>query len=79
VLAVRKLALLFCLALTGCITVEKMPGPDGQEQYVLECDSGITRCYRRAATICPNGYTVTDKTDETAFVFRRFNMMIKCK
>ena len=77
-------ALLLLLALAGCTTVDRVPGPDGETHYSITCKRSITNCYEKAAELCRGGYTTADKTDESGYVqnvgtARRYTMLIKCK
>lgn len=66
-------AALSVLALTGCADVrpEGFVGPEGGQAYSMRC-SGMGRdwedCYRKAAELCPNGYSVIGQQSATVGV-----------
>lgn len=36
--------------------------PDGSQAHIVVCANRISRCYDRAAWVCPDGYSLLDKT-----------------
>jgi hypothetical protein len=46
-----------------------MPLGDGRQGWAIQCDGlavSIAMCYRRAADVCPNGFTPVDQSERTA-------------
>lgn len=79
----NRLAIVSVFAI-GCTTVEQIPAPDGEMHFSINCKRSITNCYEKAAELCPSGYTLADKQDETTQIpsgttVRRYNMLVKCK
>jgi hypothetical protein len=74
------------LALAGCTTVERVPGPDGETHLSINCKRSMTNCYQQAAKSCPDGYAIVDKADESRVVSNggqvvtanRYTMLVKC-
>ena len=56
-----------CLLFPGCASVEpvKFKGPNGKVAYSMRC-SGMGRtleaCYQKAGEVCPDGYTIVDRS-----------------
>lgn len=81
------------LVLAACATIEpqKFRGPSGNDAYSMRC-SGMGRtldaCYQKAGELCPNGYTIIDRTSGTVAVpatgggviaAPQHNLAIECK
>lgn len=52
---------LLCVMLLGCARATQMGKPG---QYLVECDGSavpLSKCYAKAAKVCPRGYEVLDK------------------
>jgi hypothetical protein len=62
-------------ALMGCTTATKIAGPGDKTTFMVACGgAALDRCYNKAAEICPNGYSVYDRTGHA-----RINMIVECK
>lgn len=62
--------------IAGCSTVESVPPPDGDDEYVLACTktAGKPGCKAQAKAVCPNGY----KTLSSEENFERKELRIQC-
>lgn len=64
------------LLATGCTSVSKFKGPQGENMVQVNC-SGTMRdwsgCYQAIAEACPNGYTIVDRQQQ-AGAFSMYNM-----
>ena len=49
------------IALSGCVRVTQVNGPNGLPSYSLNC-SDMTGCHKKAGELCPNGYFNLDQT-----------------
>lgn len=53
------------LALGGCVSAERMDGPDGRDAFLVECtdaEQSWRACYKKAAELCGrDGYFVYDQ------------------
>ncbi len=60
----------------GCSSVESVPPPDGDDEYVLACtkSTGRTECTARAEAVCPNGYETLSNEEN----FERKELRIRC-
>ena len=75
------------LALTGCVNVTQVTGPNGEPSYSLNCGSDMSACHKKAGELCPKGYLNLDQTTgEVAIPSRRSFIMapvtyllIQCK
>ena len=84
-------ALAVSVLLAGCATSEPIKAPDGNMGYFIKCGSAvIDACYKKAAELCPGGYTQVDRETSpngivapvgNAFVFARGrnSMFVECK
>ena len=76
------LAVIIALLLPACSSnpPAPFPGPHGRAAYGVRCGgtlgNSLERCYRRAAELCPSGYTVVDRTSEDSAVEK---MVVECK
>jgi hypothetical protein len=63
----RNVVALLCVCLLpGCISVTKVRGPDGTDDWLaLQCGGGLTRCWEEAANQCPHGYVIADSGTQT--------------
>ena len=92
----KSLFVLMVLVFTisGCARVVPMTLPDGDAGFVVKCAGDGTKCYERATTTCPSGYSIIDKTSGTSESYTtydpysgeqyhapsaRHTMLIKCK
>ncbi len=50
------------IALSGCVRVTQVTGPNGLPSYSLNCGSDMTACHKKAGELCPNGYFNLDQT-----------------
>ena len=49
--------------LAGCATSKPIQGPNGKPAYLVKCGGAvIDACYKKAAEVCPDGYTLLEKT-----------------
>jgi hypothetical protein len=61
------------LSLAACASVQPVPfkGPNGNSAYSMNC-SGFGRslvgCYQKAGEICPEGYTIIDRSSSVAAI-----------
>lgn len=64
------------LLVTGCTSVSKFQGPQGETMVQVNC-SGTLRdwsgCYEAIADACPNGYAIVDRQQQ-AGAFSVYNM-----
>lgn len=60
----------------GCSTIESVPPPDGDDEYVFACTktAGQPGCKARAEAVCPNGF----KTLSSEENFERKELRIRC-
>lgn len=61
-----RLLLVFVLVLGGCAKVTEMQGADGGLQYLVGCYGALTPisvCQKKAAELCPGGYTVVNSRE----------------
>jgi hypothetical protein len=62
------LGLIACAGLSGCVSVDTFPAPDGRSKAVSATCSGKMNswadCFKAIAIECPNGYQVADRTSE---------------
>lgn len=68
----KKLALLICLSISGCVVTKQTYAPDGRTAVSMNC-SGIAlswaSCYEKAGAICgARGYDVLAVNGETGAV-----------
>jgi hypothetical protein len=57
--------LVLVLLLGGCAKVTEMHGAEGGLLYLIGCYGALTpmsACYKKAAELCPAGYTIIDQT-----------------
>ena len=79
------------LILSGCaVEPKQFIGPNGKTAYSMRC-SGMGRsldeCYQKAGEMCPNGYTIVDRSTGTVAVpvngsimaAPQNNLAIECK
>src|SRR4051812_28106820 len=75
------------LAMSSCATSTPIMGPNGAQHFNVSCPRTIENCYEEAARVCPNGYQVVDKNDNSTLVpvngsvvaARKFSMLIECR
>lgn len=68
---------LLSLHIAGCATARKMTTPDGNEGYYIKCDGtavSMDVCYRKASDLCPNGYKIIDKNNESGVVINPYTI-----
>lgn len=71
----------------ACSTAQTMKLPNGKLGYYVKCPRSIQNCYEKAAEVCPKGYEVQDKTNNskilhyagTLTTVKKFEMMVQCK
>ena len=67
----RLILIVFVLHLAGCATAKQVMTPDGKPGYSITCNGtavSMTVCYEKAAEVCPKGYSVVDKQNQSGFV-----------
>lgn len=86
------LIVLISVFLSSCATIEpkQFIGPNGKTAYSMRC-SGMGRtldaCYQKAGEVCPNGYTIIDRTsgivavpvNGSIMVAPKHHLAIECK
>lgn len=91
----KKLIVVYGLALSACATVHESYAPDGQKAYTLNCSGtarGWDKCLSAAGDLCGHaGYTVLDRASEDGAAIggtssgffgahtQERSMMIECK
>jgi hypothetical protein len=55
----------------GCVRTQEFRGPSGRLAYSMQCGNSINRCYEKAGEICPNGYTIIDRSTGTGAALYR--------
>ena len=81
---ISTLLLVSLFALTSCMSVEpqQFRGPNGKTAYSMRC-SGMGRtmeeCYRKAGEVCPDGYTIVDRTSSIVGVPSQGGSLITTK
>lgn len=73
----------------GCTTHSVMMMPSGEQGYTIECKKVKSRCFERAAELCPKGYKMVDSQGSSTGSAlmgnglmvhgNRFELMIRCK
>lgn len=60
----------------GCSSVESVPPPTGDDEYVFACTKAVgqTVCDARAEAVCPNGYETLSSEES----FERKELRIRC-
>lgn len=60
----------------GCSSVESVPPPDGDDEYVFVCTkpSGKSECDARAVAVCPDGFETLSSEEN----FERKELRIRC-
>lgn len=75
------------LLMGGCSSVSKIQLPNGEQGFYVKCPRSVQNCYEKATEVCPHGYRVMDKTDNSTFItnggnftpVKKFEMMVQCK
>lgn len=87
---------LIALALAGCAALERdvvtgsFTGPNQQSAYMMTCSGGgrsLTKCYAKAAQLCPSGYSVISQTTSSVttsnkgdvFTYPLRELVVECK
>jgi hypothetical protein len=85
--------IVLCVLLTGCATATPLNTGTGK-QFLIECDGmavPISTCYKKANTVCPNGWDQVGKdgallpvgtaTPDVAYVgtYQQKNITVQCK
>lgn len=74
-------ALLFPIGLAGCMSIDPVSfkGPSGKQAFSMKC-SGMGRtldaCYQKAGEVCPNGYSIVDRSSGTVGFMSQGTMMM---
>jgi hypothetical protein len=82
---VFSLMLPLMLALGGCVTSERIDGPDGRDAFLVECtdaEQSWRACYKKAAELCGrDGYYVydQDRGSRPGRDARKKSMFIGCR
>ncbi|MGL5965285.1 MAG: hypothetical protein ACRCZ2_12945, partial [Fusobacteriaceae bacterium] len=66
--SVIAIGLVACAALSGCVSVDKVIGPNGKQGAVIDCSGDVSSwniCYKNAAMVCPRGYDVIQRESTT--------------
>lgn len=60
----------------GCSSVESVPPPDGDDEYVFACTKPVeqSECNARAEAVCPNGFETLSSEES----FERKELRIRC-
>jgi hypothetical protein len=86
-----KKLLILSAFLTACaVNPEPFIGPDGKQSYYMRCSGAgrsIPQCFQKAGELCPQGYTIIDRSSSTVGVpvngsvmmAPRQEMAIQCK
>ncbi|MEO6919397.1 MAG: hypothetical protein ABI171_10370 [Collimonas sp.] len=78
-----SLTLPLLLALGGCVTAERIAGPDGRDAFLVECtdaEQSWRACYKKAADLCGrDGYFVYDQDRSPGRDARKKSMFIGCR
>jgi hypothetical protein len=88
-----KRTILLCVFLYGCATATPLKTGSGN-QFLIECDGAavpISTCYKKANTVCPNGWDQVGKdgavlpvgtaTADTAYigVYQQKSITVQCR
>ena len=65
--------------LTSCATSREIMLPSGQSAIDVRCEGALSRCYKKAAKACPNGYELEEKVTSANFLESVYNLIIVCK
>lgn len=57
--------LLLLLLAAGCTTSRPVMAPDGSQGHYIECHRNQANCMDEAADLCPGGYHVLDRGDQS--------------
>ncbi|MFW5425773.1 MAG: hypothetical protein ACKE8G_04470 [Methylophagaceae bacterium] len=63
-----KITTLILATIVGGCAIEpvSIAEPDGKQNYIINCTSGIDRCRQKAAELCPAGYDVTEHSKKSS-------------
>lgn len=61
----RYLWLLAAVGLGGCVRTAPVMAPDGSHGILISNCNDSQACYEKAAEICPRGYNVFDRQNQT--------------
>ena len=82
------IAILTAVSAVGCASSSKsFRGPNGEISHSITCRRTISNCYEEASRLCSQGYSMTDRTDESGIVpingsfvtAIRYHMMVTCR
>ena len=70
----KKLVVVSSLLLVSCVTNGKEPAEEQAKirTFTVECLDKEKYCYQKAETLCPQGYSITDKTSRGTVDWRGF-------
>lgn len=88
----KKLMLATVFSLTGCASINpiQVSGPSGKTAYTMRCSGAgrtLEACYQKAGEVCPNGYTMVDRSTGTKSIpanggfmmVNDHNLTVECK
>jgi len=86
----RISVLTLTILISGCaIEPVSVTKPDGNQGYIINCNSGVALCHKKSAKLCPAGYDITEHTKESSTVIPHYgeypmtlnteSLIIECK
>ncbi len=77
----KKLAIVLCFVISGCVTAQPIIGPDGTENQLISCGA-VETCYEKANEICHGPYKIVNTSSETSGIngstSTTVKLLIKC-
>ncbi len=64
----KLLIVLVLVLLNGCAITKQIKTPNGNDGYYISCNGlavSISVCYEKAAKLCPKGYEIIDKNNNS--------------
>ncbi|MBK7891506.1 MAG: hypothetical protein IPJ84_11900 [Bdellovibrionales bacterium] len=79
----QAIAMLFLgLAISGCASVETIPGPDGTPHQLVSCPD-VRYCYEKAAEVCGGKYKIVNSSSSVSgskeSTSSSTEILVKCK
>ena len=67
------IALSLVIVMGGCtiqpVSINRI---EGTQSYVMDCNSGINKCYQKADELCPSGYDIIEHSIKTSTVMPHY-------
>jgi hypothetical protein len=65
------------LALTGCVSVSTIVGPDGRKNELISCPD-ISLCYEKATAVCSGKYMIVNSSTSVANGQSMNQLLVEC-